>query len=164
MQEAMELNSVLLDTSFFIRLLNENDPLHINTLGYYQYFLEKDFRLKISTISIAEYCVKGAIDELPLQDIQILPFNINHAERAGYLASLVFKNRGSLQLSDRKIISNDTKLFAQADTEVHVGKFATSDEECIKIFDLLRANSELKFEIINIRKPYHEVFGLLDLQ
>lgn len=35
----MEQNSVLLDTSFFIRLLNEEDPLHLNALRYFRYFL-----------------------------------------------------------------------------------------------------------------------------
>lgn len=34
----MEQNCVLLDTSFFIRLLNENDPLHHNALGYFDIF------------------------------------------------------------------------------------------------------------------------------
>lgn len=33
----MEQNSVLLDTSFFIRLLNEEDSLHLNALGYFRY-------------------------------------------------------------------------------------------------------------------------------
>jgi predicted nucleic acid-binding protein len=110
----MERSCVLLDTSFFIRLLNEQYPLHLNTLEYYRYFLEKEFVLKTSTISIAEYCVKGQLDELPLQDVQIMPFNINHAEKAGKLASIVFQSRGTLNLPDRRIIPNDTKLFAQA--------------------------------------------------
>lgn len=55
---------MLLDTSFFIRLLNENDNLHPKALGYFKYFLEKDIVLKCSTISIAEYCVRGSFDEL----------------------------------------------------------------------------------------------------
>ena len=50
----MEQDCVLLDTSFFIRLLNEEDPLHNNALGYFRYFLEHDFMIKISTIAIAE--------------------------------------------------------------------------------------------------------------
>lgn len=49
----MEQDCVLLDTSFFIRLLNEEDPLHENALGYFRYFLEHDFVIKISTIAIA---------------------------------------------------------------------------------------------------------------
>ena len=107
----MERNCILLDTSFFIRLLNDQDPLHSNVLKYYQYFLEKEYILKASTISIAEYCVKGELDELPLQDVQLLPFNVNHAEKAGKLASIVFQNKGNLNLADRKIIPNDTKLL-----------------------------------------------------
>ena len=46
----MEQNSVLLDTSLFIRLLNEEDPLHENALGYFKYFLEHDFVIKISRV------------------------------------------------------------------------------------------------------------------
>lgn len=63
----MEQDCVLLDTSFFIRLLNEEDPLHNNALGYFRYFLEHDFVIKISTIAIAEYCVRGEVSELPLK-------------------------------------------------------------------------------------------------
>jgi predicted nucleic acid-binding protein len=162
--EDMEPNCVLLDTSFFIRLLHDQDPLHLNTLAYYRHFLENQYILKFSTISIAEYCVKGKLDELPLRDIQIVPFNINHAEKAGEFAATVFKNRSTLNLPDRRIIPNDTKLFAQADTEVQILQFATSDVECIKIFNLLKPEFNLKFDIINIRVPYHEHFGLLDLQ
>lgn len=65
-------HSVLLDTSFFIRLLNENDGLHSNVLGYFKYFLEKDIILKCSTISIAEYCVRGSFDELPWRNLHFL--------------------------------------------------------------------------------------------
>lgn len=160
----MERSCILLDTSFFIRLLNDQDPLHPNVLGYYKYFLEKEFILKTSTISLAEYCVKGELDELPLQDVQIVPFNINHAEKAGKLASIVFQNKNILNLSDRRIIPNDTKLFAQADTEEQIHRFATSDVECLKIYNLLNANSALRFDIINIRNPYSETFGILDLK
>jgi len=55
-------HSVLLDTSFFIRLLNDEDELHENALSYYKYFLENDIVLKVSTISIAENCVFGHSD------------------------------------------------------------------------------------------------------
>jgi predicted nucleic acid-binding protein len=160
----MERSYVMLDTSFFIRLLNEQDPLHENTLAYYKYFLQNEFILKTSTISVAEYCVKGAIDELPLQDVQIVPFNVNHATRAGNLAAIVFQNKNTLNLLDRKIIPNDTKLFAQADTEEQIQKFATSDAECIKVFNVLNQHTKLKFDIINIRNPYNETFGILDLK
>ena len=162
--EDMAHNGILLDTSFFIRLLNEQDPLHENALGYYRYFLEKEFALKTSTISIAEYCVKGEIDELPMQDLQIVPFNISHSVRAGKLAAIVFQHKDTLNLPDRRIIPNDTKLFAQADKEEQIIHFATADVLCIRIFDLIRQYTSLKFDIINIRNPHTETFGLLDLK
>jgi hypothetical protein len=34
--------SVLLDTSFFIRFLNVNDPLFENADNYFRYFIEKE--------------------------------------------------------------------------------------------------------------------------
>ncbi|MCZ7609277.1 MAG: hypothetical protein M5U17_03860 [Ignavibacterium sp.] len=160
----MDNKSILLDTSFFIRLLNENDSLHQNTLDYYKYFLEKQFILKCSTISISEYCVRGQLEELPLKDIQIIPFNINHAQKAGEFARVIFENKGKLDIEKRNIIPNDTNLFAQAEIEKEITTFATSDEECLKIYTLLKENESLSFETINIRNPFNETFGLLDLK
>lgn len=34
-------HSVLLDTSFFIRLLNDDDPLHAYAHGYFKFFLKR---------------------------------------------------------------------------------------------------------------------------
>ncbi|MFZ2325180.1 MAG: PIN domain-containing protein [Ignavibacteriaceae bacterium] len=160
----MDSKCILLDTSFFIRLLNENDSLHQNTLDYYKFFLEKQFTLKCSTISISEYCVRGLLEELPLKDIQILPFNINHAQKAGEFARIIFENKGKLETEKRNIIPNDTNLFAQAEVENDITSFATSDEECIKIYNLLKQSHNLKFDTINIRQPFNENFGLLDLK
>ena len=40
-----------LDTSFLIRLLKEDDPLHESAKAYYQHFLENNFVLYVSTTS-----------------------------------------------------------------------------------------------------------------
>ena len=41
----------------------------------------------VSTTSIAEYCVGGDIHELPLRNLQIVPFNLNHSKRTGEFAT-----------------------------------------------------------------------------
>jgi len=158
-------HSVLLDTSFFIRLLNSEDPLHGNAKEYYKYFLNNDIIMKVSTVSIAEYCVKGAINDLPLRNLQIIPFNVDHAEKAGEFANIVFTvNKNSVEkLTPRTIIPNDTKLFAQADTDPSITQFVTSDKECTKVYDAIKVNVPVKFEIINIHIPYNETFGLLGI-
>lgn len=157
--------SVLLDTSFFVRLLNVEDRLHINAKGYFKYFLENEIVLKVSTISIAEYCVKGEIDELPLRNIQIIPFNLNHAKKTGEFADAIFSgNRiNKVKLKPRDIIPNDSKLFAQADLDESITYFVTSDRRSRSTFTVLSKKLNPKFEIIDIEMPHNEKFGILDL-
>lgn len=163
-EETMK-HSVLLDTSFFIRLLNPNDSLHENAKGYYKYYLEEEIALKFSTISIAEFCVVGNIDELPLKNLQIVPFNIPQAKRTGEFAKVIFEQKkiSGESLSPRAIIPNDSKLFAQADWDKTVTHFVTSDKRSNITLNHLRQVIQPKFAIINIQKPYNEVYGVLDL-
>lgn len=152
---------VFCDTSFFIRLLDRNDPLHTNSKGYFKYFTENDFEILISTIAIAEYCVGGDLHELPLRNLQIVPFNLDHARRTAEYARIVFQNKGKLKLKERNIIPNDTKLFAQADCEKSVDYYLSSDIESFKIFKLLNQHTSTNFQFINLNVPYNETFGLL---
>jgi hypothetical protein len=155
---------VLLDTSFFLRFLNEKDPLFTNADGYFRYFIDKQIAMLISTISIAEYCVKGDIHELPLKNLQILPFNIDHAKRAGGFARIVFDQRGTLSVSQRAVIPNDTKLFAQADSDVGIELYLSSDGESRKVFGVLKKHATPRFQFIDLHDPHAETFGILDLK
>ena len=158
-------HSVLLDTSFFIRLLNDEDKFHMNALGYYKYFLENEITLKISTITIAEYCVLGKLEDLPMANIQLLPFNLKEAQRAGEFAKIIFtENKISLaSLHPRAIIPNDSKLFAQADIDKTITHFVTSDVRSKNTLELLKKKLNPKFEIISIDVPFSNTFGILDL-
>ncbi|MBU3679936.1 MAG: type II toxin-antitoxin system VapC family toxin [Candidatus Kapabacteria bacterium] len=161
----MAHKSVLLDTSFIIRLLKENDPLFNNANSYFRYFLDRDVRMFLSTISIAEYCAGGQLQELPLRNVQVLPFNVDHGQRAGVLARDAFRarNTGILQVESRVIIPNDTKLFAQADSESAIGCYVSADRESRKVYDALRGLRVLNFEFIDLHVPISESFGMLDL-
>lgn len=158
-------HSVLLDTSFFIRLLNDEDPLHENALKYYKYYLENDIILKVSTVTIAEYCVLGKLEDLPLKNIQIIPFNLNHAVRTGEFARVIFTENkvAKEKLSPRAIIPNDSKLFAQADLDASITHFVTSDERSRKTLSNLKKGVNPNFEIITIQTPYNQTYGVLDL-
>ncbi len=89
----MDKQSVLCDTSFFIRLLDPSIPLHENAKKYFRYFLQQEITMVISTISVAEYCVGGEIEELPLLKLQMMPFNLEHSKRTGQLARIVFQHK-----------------------------------------------------------------------
>lgn len=154
---------VMLDTSFLIRLVNKNESLHSNSYNYFKYFLEKKFDMACSTIAIAEYCVGDSYSNIPVRNIQILPFNFDHAIKAGEYAKCLFEQRkaGNLTVSDRKIIPNDTKMFAQSEIDSEIKYFACSDTECQKIYDTLVSHSLVTFDFIDISIPYQEYFGIL---
>jgi predicted nucleic acid-binding protein len=160
----MTHKAVLLDTSFFLRFLKDNDPLFKNADEYFRYFLEKEIVMMVSTISVAEYCVGGELQELPLRNLQIVPFNLDHAKRTGELAKVVFQKKNTLKLNERNIIPNDTKLFSQADVENEIEYYLSSDKESLKIYNLLNQSVHLRFQFINLTTPFSEAFGLLDLK
>ena len=83
----------------------------------------------------------------------------------GEFAKIAFsaKKAGSLQVSNRNIIPNDTKLFAQADREKSVEFYLSADTESLKIYNLIKAETLLKFQFIDLNIPYNETFGILDL-
>lgn len=158
--------SVILDTSFMIRLLSESQPLHPNALGYFKYFLENEIPMYFSTVSVAEYCVKGDFEDLPFQNIRILPFNIFHAKEAGKFANALFdaKSRGLIEIPDRLIIPNDSKIFAQGAYEKDIRYFVTSDSKSKKNIEIIRKECDAEIEHLDIHKPYNEIFGLLDFE
>ena len=65
--------------------------------------------------------------------------------------------------SQRNIIPNDTKLFAQADTEKTIEFYISSDIESLKIYNLLKQHSNPKFQFIDLNVPFNQTFGVLDL-
>ncbi len=158
----MTHKSVLLDTSFFLRFLNDESPLYNNADRYFRYFIQNEITMMVSTISIAEYCVGGDIQELPLKNLQIVPFNLDHSKRTGEFAKIVFQNKQKLKLNERNIIPNDTKLFAQADCEKSVEFYLSSDTESLKIYNLLKQSINPKFQFIDLNTPYNEIFGVID--
>lgn len=112
---------IFFDTSFFIRLYKTDDPDHKNAKTYWRRFRENDCAFFLSTIVAAEFGTGGAIKKLPYKYVTVLPFNLNHAERAAALAMVAFENKrkGVVALENRVVIPNDTKILAQAE-EINV--------------------------------------------
>lgn len=165
LEEGMMPKSVLLDTSFLLRFLNENDPLFKNADGYFRYLLENEYTLAISTISVAEYCVGGTMDQLPLRNLKILPFNLEHAKRTGEFAKILYRERraGNINFKERVLIPNDSKLFAQADVEETITYFVTSDAESLKAYSVLKKHADPHFSILDINQSHFTAFGILAL-
>jgi predicted nucleic acid-binding protein len=153
-------DGVLLDTSFIIRLLKTDDPLHGNTKAWFRWLLDHKVPMHLSTISISEFCVKGSFDQLPLRNVRVLPFNWQHAQRSGEFARNLLDQRKD---EERAVVINDLKLLAQADVEPRLSHFLTKDQRInAKITQLSAAGVQLRTTVLDLNIPLAEVLGLLN--
>lgn len=107
------MNSVLLDTSFLISLSDPARPHHEAAVAYYKECVRRQVPMYLSTIVISEFQVKQAINDLPLRNFVVLPFNIDHAMRCG----LINRRMARDPEDDRVRVKDDFKLVAQCDCE-----------------------------------------------
>ena len=161
---SMGLKGVLLDTAFILRFLRNGDPLQSNALAWFRYLLEHQKPMYFSTVSISEYCAGGAFDDLPLRNLRVLPFNIDHARHAGELTRTLLRLRreGGIDI-DRTIVLNDVKLLAQAEVEAGISHFLTSDHSFADRLQLLRTNGHMiRTTVLDLYVPMAEALGKLD--
>jgi predicted nucleic acid-binding protein len=111
------IKSIMLDTSFCIRLMNNTDPLHANALEYFKYFSKEKISMHISTIAIAEYAVGDDADNLPLSNIQIEAFDFIDSKEAGKFHAEIRKRKDLILGFERSVIANDVKILAQISTK-----------------------------------------------
>jgi len=154
--------SVLLDTSFCIRLLKKDEQLHQNAIEYFQYFLEQKIELYISTIAIAEYSVKDDPVNLPLRMMKIIPFDFFDGKTAGEFHSILLDHKSKIQDIDRTVVKDDCKLIAQIynrKIEGYITKDRKSFSQIIKpIMEIRRFSIELIDFSISLREHKGELF------
>ena len=107
------MNSVLLDTSFLISLSDPTRSHHAAAVQYYKESVHRQVPMYLSTIVISEFQVKQAINDLPLRNFVVLPFNVDHAMRCG----LIIRQMARDPEDDRVRVKDDFKLLAQCDCE-----------------------------------------------
>jgi PIN domain nuclease of toxin-antitoxin system len=104
-------SSVLLDTSFFISLVDSNRANHNAANQYYKLLLDLSIPIYFSAIVAAEFGIKQPITDLPFKNFRILPFNITHSIEAAQLWNLL---DGRDSGDNRSVVRDDMKIIAQA--------------------------------------------------
>lgn len=148
------------DTGVIIRLLDSNHRHHASALSYLRHLQENGYILRISTIAIAEYCVKGSYDDLPTENILPSPFNTMHALKAGAFASVLLeeKSKWVSKKGERSIIKNDASLMAQAECD-KADCYITFDTESKRLYDILRENRQVSFAFWDANNPISNYTG-----
>jgi len=157
------VQGVLLDTSFILRLVKPGDPLHPNVHSWFRELLGHKVPMYLSTIAIAEYCVKGNVGELPLPNLRILPFNMDHAMRAGPFTATLLQQRKRAGGDERAVVLNDVKLLAQAETTVGISHLLTKDLGFQVRMQQLRSDGHvLRTQVLDLNVPMADALGRLD--
>jgi hypothetical protein len=103
------VNSLLLDTSFLISLSDPARTNHAVAVQYYKECIARRMPMLLSTIVVSEYSVRQSINDLPLRNFILLPFNVDHAMAAGLLVRGTERDAGD----DRVRVKDDYKIIAQ---------------------------------------------------
>lgn len=160
--EGMKIERAFLDTSFFIRLLNSDDPHHEHAIGYFKRMLKDGTVLISSTIVAAEYGIVSPVTDLPLRLVQFQSFDIAHAKQTSVFARTAFdaRKKGALELEHRVMIPNDTKLIAQADLS-KVDFVLGRDKNFSTLSTFLQGKNLISLKYLDITTSPRDFYGEL---
>lgn len=155
------MDSILLDTSFCIRLLKSNDDLHQNAKDYFKYFLEKKIEIYLSSIVIAEYSVKDDPANLPLEFVKIIPFDFFDGKTAGEFHSILLNHKEKVADIERNVIKDDCKLMAQLfNRNIHA--YITKDRKSFnQIIGPIKTSKSFEIELLDLEIPLKDFKGEL---
>lgn len=155
------MDSILIDTSFCIRLVKQSDPLHQNAVDYFEHFLENNTTIYLSSIAIAEYSVKDDINNLPLKTMRIIPFDFFDGQTAGEFYSILLNRRDELKEIERNIIKDDCKLIAQLYNR-KIDGYITKDRKSFgQIINPIVQQKNFSIELLDLAIPLSTYKGEL---
>lgn len=155
------MDSILLDTSFCIRLLKSNDDLHQNAKDYFKYFLEKKIEIFLSSIVIAEYSVKDNPANLPLDFVKIIPFDFFDGKTAGEFHAILLNHKEQVVNIERNVIKDDCKLMAQLFNRNIQGYITKDRKSFSQIITPIQASKKITLELLDLEIPLKDFKGEL---
>jgi predicted nucleic acid-binding protein len=146
---------VSLDTSFLISFADPSRPHHAIAVDYFRHCLAQRIPMWISVVAAGEFEVKQPVNDLPLQNFRIQPYNLPHAIRAAALfRSLRAESSHSSVDDTRRIIINDLKIIAQAEEET-ISVILTEDANTLsKIVARLRQANAASVHVLLLKDGF----------
>jgi len=104
----------------------------------------------LSTIVISEFQVKQAINDLPLRNLVVLPFNVDHAMRCGVLIRQLSRD----PTDDRVRVKDDFKLIAQCDGEGITHLLSEDESTLVKYLARSQAPGQLATQSVLLKHGF----------
>lgn len=144
------MNSVLVDTSFLITLSDPVRRHHATAVAYFKACIERRVPLFLSSIVVSEYQVRQAINDLPLRNFIVLPFNIDHAMACGLLMKALARD----ETDDRVRVKDDFKLVAQCQCERITHALTEDASTLTKYVERMSREGRLETRVILLRDGF----------
>ena len=156
-------NMAVLDTGFFISLVDRNRQCHQAARSYYKYFLENNVVMLLPTVVVAEFSIVQPITDLPLRNFRVLPFNLPEAVKCAELNAHHYRQQlGSV--GQRDAVKDDFKIIAQAVVQ-QVRLLLTEDETTLcKYCERLAADRKIEFRVVKLSAGFDEALANRDGQ
>ena len=153
----------VLDTGFFISLVDRNRQCHQAARSYYRYFLEHGIVMLLPTVVVAEFSIVQPITDLPLRNFRVLPFNLPEAVKCAELN--VHHYRQQLGgVGQRDAVKDDFKIIAQAVVQ-QARLLLTEDETTLcKYCERLTADRKIAFRVVKLSAGFDEALVNADGQ
>jgi hypothetical protein len=150
-------NSVLLDTSFLISLVDASRENHNKATEFYKYFIDNKIAMVLSAIVTSEFCIKQPITDLPLENFRPLPFNLPDSYHISNLFEDKFKNvdNGISRVS----VKDDYKIASQCNFN-NITYLLTEDEPLFTLLNSLRSEKNINFKPLLLQEGYEKSFEL----
>jgi len=155
------INSIMLDTSFCIRLMDKTEALHQNALDYFRHFLTEKITMHVSSIVIAEYAVGDDPANLPLNNLQIESFDFMDGKTAGLFHREIKGDKSNVQGYNRRIIANDVKILAQIQNKKIEGIISKDLNSIRQYITPLIDSTSLQVKFIDLNIPLNQALGQL---
>jgi hypothetical protein len=143
-----------LDTSFLISFADPARKHHAVAVDYFRHCLAKNIPMWFSTVAAGEFEVGQPVNDLPLQNFRIQPYNLPHAIRAAAFFRAL-RQASSIPAEDRRpVVLNDLKIIAQAEVE-KIPIILTEDRNTLwRLADRLRAGGHAAVQVLLLAEGF----------
>lgn len=147
--------AVVLDTGFLISLVDRNRPCHGSARAYYKHFLDHQIAMLVPTVVAAEFAIVQPVDDLPLRNFRILPFNLTEAIKCAELNAHYYRQVLG-QVGKRDAVKDDFKIIAQAVVQKARLLVTEDDTTLDRYCERLLAENKIEFRVIKLSDGFDE--------
>lgn len=149
--------SVLLDTCFLISFVDDSRPNHEKAVKYFKYFIDEGISMYLSSIVCSEFTIKQEINDLPLDSLKMISYNIPDSYTSSNIYKALMTNRSDS--SCRNCVKDDLKLTGLCEFN-KIDFLITEDDRFYDKLLKLKREKMISFKPLYIPHGFEKSFNI----